>query len=186
VKPPIIRLDTLDAILARCVEEGECWMWAQGLNGAGHPVARHAGTSILVRRRAYELHHGRVPDGRSHGLRMTCRNTRCVNPSHIEAVTRSRLIREAKPRAAEHYMTFVRARVAQGTTKLGFAAARAIRADLRSCIVVAAEYGVSPSLVTQIRRGEVWRDALPNSSVFHFRPKATGAGRSSSLDRKAA
>lgn len=177
-------LDTLDDILARCVEDGDCWLWAAGCNDAGHPIARHAGASVLVRRRAFEVRHGRLPDGRTHGLRVTCGNARCVNPMHIESVTRSRLIREGKRKGREHYMTFVRARMRQGT-KLDFARARLIRADPRSCLQVAAEYGVSRSLVTQIRRGEIWREALPNSSVFSFRPKAQAAGRSS-LDREAA
>lgn len=175
---------TLATIYACCDEEGECMLWRNGRNGAGHPICRWQGRSTLVRRRVWELTRGSLPDGRTRPLRMRCGNRLCVNPGHIECVTRSRLIREGARRAPTSYMAFVTARIGQGV-KLGFEQAKVIRADSRPAHLVAADYGCSRSLIAQVRRGDVWREELPGASVFSFRPMAPRAG-SSSLDRKAA
>lgn len=44
-----------------------------------------ANRNLLAHRVAYELFYGPIPDGLE--IDHTCRNTRCVNPEHLEAVT---------------------------------------------------------------------------------------------------
>ncbi|MFI8300031.1 HNH endonuclease signature motif containing protein [Streptomyces nigra] len=63
-----------------------CWNWtgAIGPNGYGY-FGAPKGTSRLAHRFAYESVNGPVPNGLQ--LDHLCRNRRCVNPTHLEAVT---------------------------------------------------------------------------------------------------
>lgn len=70
-----------------------CWLWI----GASHvpnpktPTNRYgrfrvdSQRVIYAHRFAYELWHGPIPPGLT--IDHLCRNTRCVNPAHLEAVT---------------------------------------------------------------------------------------------------
>lgn len=180
-------LPDLKSLMDRCTEIGECWVWACGVGGTGHPTCSHNGRSILVRRRAYEMHHGKPPSSDKRlALRMTCGTALCVRPEHIEQTTRSRMLRlahAANPRQIT--ARALRAGRSLPHVKLNMDAARAIRADPRSESVVAADYGVCQSTVGAIRRNLTWREVIPSSNVFSFRPQASRAGRAS-LDCKAA
>ncbi len=71
-----------------------CWLWTASVRpqGAGYGQVRIAGKLLYAHRVAYELVRGRVPNGLV--LDHVCKQTRCVNPSHLEAVTqRTNLLR---------------------------------------------------------------------------------------------
>src|SRR5207245_6492477 len=59
----------------------KCWPWRGTIQskGYGHLNGR------LVHRIVYELVHGPIPAGLT--IDHLCRNRRCANPSHLEAVT---------------------------------------------------------------------------------------------------
>lgn len=66
-----------------------CWLWTASINpgtGYGQFGVRH-GVMVGAHRFAYELVHGPVPDG--FDVHHTCLTRRCVNPDHLQAVTRS-------------------------------------------------------------------------------------------------
>lgn len=65
-----------------------CWEWIGGVGGHGYGVFHPAKThSVLAHRHAYELSKGPIPDGLH--IDHLCRNRRCVNPAHLEAVTQA-------------------------------------------------------------------------------------------------
>jgi hypothetical protein len=68
-------------------EQTGCWNWIGGIDGNGYAVASRGGKSVGGHRLAYELYVGCVPAGKE--LDHLCRNRRCVNPNHLEAVDRS-------------------------------------------------------------------------------------------------
>ena len=81
------------------VERGpiaECWTWKAGTFKTGYgsffPGCRAAG-SVLAHRWAYEHFRGPIPSGLE--LDHLCRNRRCVNPAHLETVTRMENMRRS-------------------------------------------------------------------------------------------
>lgn len=69
--------------------ENGCWVWQEGTSGGYGRFHLKEGTgryrSVRSHRFAYEEANGPVPDGLV--LDHLCRNTACVNPAHLEAVT---------------------------------------------------------------------------------------------------
>jgi hypothetical protein len=66
-----------------------CWLWTAMVNrstGYGHFGLRH-GVMVGAHRFAFELAKGPIPDG--FDVHHTCLTRRCVNPEHLEAVTRA-------------------------------------------------------------------------------------------------
>lgn len=98
IRPPIERfLEKTRTLNNGCVE----WTAYVGENGYGRFWID--GKNALAHRWSYEFHKGPIPDGlvADH----LCRNTRCVNPDHLEPVTTSENVRRgAGPQiAVERY-----------------------------------------------------------------------------------
>lgn len=82
---PRPRLDRFAEKIA--LTDSGCIEWIASTNGAGYgtlSINRHGG-KILAHRFSYEHHKGPIPDGLH--IDHLCRNTLCVNPDHLEAVT---------------------------------------------------------------------------------------------------
>lgn len=58
-----------------------CWEWTGSMHAAGYGLFRDR----LAHRISYEVHVGSIPEGLT--IDHLCRNRRCVNPLHLEAVT---------------------------------------------------------------------------------------------------
>lgn len=65
--------------------ESECWEWVAARKDAGYGVIEKDGERWHAHRASYDLFVGAIPDGLT--LDHLCRNTRCVNPQHLEPVT---------------------------------------------------------------------------------------------------
>lgn len=66
-----------------------CWLWQASLDGKGYGQINGGRTPTRMMRAhrvAYELVIGPIPDGLD--LDHLCRTPRCVNPDHLEPVTR--------------------------------------------------------------------------------------------------
>lgn len=76
-----------------------CWQWTASTDGK-YGVTRSDGRLQKAHRVSYELFVGQVPVGLD--LDHLCRNTLCINPKHLEPVTRSENLRRgAAARKAE-------------------------------------------------------------------------------------
>lgn len=62
-----------------------CWYWEAGEDGKGYGVFWDGARTSGAHRFAYRLLVGPIPPGLV--LDHLCRNTRCVNPAHLEPVT---------------------------------------------------------------------------------------------------
>ncbi|MGH8678627.1 MAG: HNH endonuclease signature motif containing protein [Burkholderiales bacterium] len=60
---------------------GHCWIWVGGAASNGRPRF----WNVSPYRFMYELANGKIPNGLV--VDHLCRNVRCVNPDHLEAVT---------------------------------------------------------------------------------------------------
>ena len=65
--------------------ENGCWEWIGRVKDNGYAVMGHKNKSVYAHRFSYEFHKGKIPEGLE--IDHLCRNRRCVNPDHLEAVT---------------------------------------------------------------------------------------------------
>lgn len=67
------------------VDADGCWNWTGCTQPNGYGKSYHERRTWLAHRLTYSLLIGPIPDGLV--VDHLCRNTHCVNPSHLEAVT---------------------------------------------------------------------------------------------------
>ena len=74
-------------------DENGCWIWRWYVHSSGYGMVRVEGRARYAHRVVYEQLRGPVPDGLE--LDHLCRVRRCVNPEHLEPVTRSENLRRS-------------------------------------------------------------------------------------------
>lgn len=75
-----------------------CWNWTGAKQSGGYGrfgLGGRGGKVVLVHRWTYEYFVGPIPDGLT--IDHLCRNTSCVNPAHMEVVTRQVNARRGNP-----------------------------------------------------------------------------------------
>jgi hypothetical protein len=65
-------------------EDSGCWVWRGCTNPDGYGLITFEGRQTTVHRVSYILHVGDIPPGKE--LDHICKNRRCLNPAHLEAV----------------------------------------------------------------------------------------------------
>lgn len=65
--------------------DGPCWNWPGATHSHGYGVTGGGKNKRYVHRIAYEVARGPIPEGLH--IDHLCRNPRCFNPAHLEAVT---------------------------------------------------------------------------------------------------
>lgn len=96
---PLITHESLEARLEKNIKrdpDGGCWWWIGSGSGkyykkddkSGYGQLRWKGQSYMAHRYTYAQYHG-VALSSEDTLDHLCRNTRCVNPEHLEKVSRS-------------------------------------------------------------------------------------------------
>lgn len=83
---------------ARDLETG-CWEWSGSTAGGGYARLSVDGERVQAHRWVYEELIGDIPEGRD--LDHLCRNRGCVNPGHVEPVTRRENLVRGETRIAE-------------------------------------------------------------------------------------
>jgi len=72
------------------VNECNCWVWTGPISVRGYGIQKvggREGKQYYAHRLSYEHHVGPIPEGLE--LDHLCRNRACINPKHLEPVTRS-------------------------------------------------------------------------------------------------
>lgn len=139
-----------------------CWEWSAALDRKGYGVIGIKGSHIArAHRIAWELANGSIPDGMEVCHR--CDNPACVRVSHLflgdhtdnmrDMTAKGRHNGDGKPHGIEHHnakldderVAEIRSRTATGESK----------------IAIAAEYGVSVSLIYAIHHRKIWQHVNP-------------------------
>lgn len=77
-----------DPIRKKLAINTDCWLWTGAVNSKGYPSTGNGrGSSMLAHRAAYEALRGPIPDGMT--IDHLCRVKLCLNPDHLEVVTRA-------------------------------------------------------------------------------------------------
>lgn len=91
---------TLDRLLEKVSINpiSQCWEWTASLDKKGYGQFELNGRNRRAHEVAYELLRGIIPDGLEPDH--VCKNTRCINPDHLEPVThRENVLRGTSPMA---------------------------------------------------------------------------------------
>jgi hypothetical protein len=132
-----------------------CWNW-QGATASGYGVMNINSKLIGAHRVSYSEYVGDIPAGMR--VLHECDNPRCVNPAHLVAGTQKKNMQDMVKRGRNRHG--VPAGEKNGHCKLKQFEVRQIR-DLLAWggmahQEIASLYKVSRSLITKIKKGEVW------------------------------
>ena len=150
-------------------KSGECWLWTGAKGGGKYGQLSVGGKRVRAHRWIYEQTYGPLP------LDIDCCHKcdirLCVRPDHLFAGTRSDNMQDCAQKGRHNMQTqpgcssfhnpgFPRPRgEGHGMSKLTASkvlAIRELKAAGESSSKVAAKFGVSKSIVSQIARREVW------------------------------
>lgn len=79
------KINIEERFFSKIEKTNSCWNWIGGLNTTGYGVFFNGKKIVKAHRFMYELVKGDIQKGLQ--LDHLCRNTKCVNPQHLEAVT---------------------------------------------------------------------------------------------------
>lgn len=105
------RGSALERFMAKVDKSGDCWPWTGPVDRYGYGKFSYAGQTQIAHRWAYEALVGPIPEGLTldhlchsraveecASLPDACAHRRCVNPEHLEPVTRQvNRLRAIKP-----------------------------------------------------------------------------------------
>lgn len=131
----------------------DCWPWLGHRSGDWYGRVYSNGKQIGAHRVSYLIHNGELPKGAF--ICHTCDNPGCVNPKHLYAGTPATNVKDMDQRGRRVTNT-VRGED-HPLAKLTPEKVRAIRASKLPARKIAAEFGVSPSLIDNIRARRTWK-----------------------------
>lgn len=134
---------------AKFTRSDGCWNWTAAIGGKGYGHFWFEGRPRPASQVAHILFVGPIPQGLL--VLHKCDNRKCVRPDHLFLGTNRENVDDmvSKNRQAKG--------VALGTAKLTDDQARAIRSDPRSQRAIGLAFGVSHTVVGQIKSGTIWR-----------------------------
>lgn len=141
------------------VQRGDgCWEWTGKERVKGYGRFRPGSTQpkVLAHRFAYELLCGPIPDGLQ--VLHRCDNPLCVRPDHLFPGTNADNVADKVSKGRQSRLGGERNPNAK-LTEQDVLEVRRRRAAGESRKVVAAAFGISPTMVSLITTGRFWRDA---------------------------
>ena len=80
---------TIASYLNQCKKTGTCWIWQGAISGFGYPVANISGRGSFtyLHRWIYEQVYGPIQEG--FVVDHMCNNPKCLNPNHLQSITRA-------------------------------------------------------------------------------------------------
>ena len=154
--------DLITRIQSHAIERDGCWIWHGATASTGNvPVIRYNNKSTAVRR-AILIDRGASVEG--YLATYTCGNPLCVNPDHVERVSRAKLQKRVAAKQSEGQKAMkgrniaMAIRASSPRIKRSMELAREIRAAEGTQREIAKRYGVGQPEVSAIRRGATWRE----------------------------
>jgi predicted XRE-type DNA-binding protein len=140
----------IDRLLAKVsIDDDGCWRWTAVKDRKGYGKIKAGGGMRSAHRVSYELHRGRIPDGKF--VCHACDNRLCINPEHLFLGSHTDNMADMKSKGRQQIGT------KNCRAKLSEADILAIRAsEGLSQPKLAKAYGISQSHVSDIRAGKKW------------------------------
>ncbi len=133
------------------ITESGCWIWVGSLGTYGYGQISINNKPIGAHRVSYELYKGPIPKGMS--VLHKCDILTCINPDHLFLGTQKDNVqdcinkgRDRKARGEEN-----------GHSKLTEYQVKEIRSSTKTGVVLSNRYGVSTSVISNIRRRKTWK-----------------------------
>ena len=129
-------------------KQTECWFFTGRTDPFGYGNFTVNKTKIGAHRFSYVIFHGPIPKDLL--VRHRCDNPSCVNPNHLETGTVHDNVKDRMTRGRSAKGT------GNGRSKLKESDIQKILIDPRSSIKVSRDYGVSGSVILNVRNGKSW------------------------------
>lgn len=80
-------LNDAQILMRHVIKTEKCWFWDGKENSHGYVHLTIRGKKVFGHRKMYEIYKGDIPEGMI--VHHTCNNRACLNPDHLQLVTRS-------------------------------------------------------------------------------------------------
>jgi hypothetical protein len=159
-------VQTIDTIMARTDEVGDCLEWQGIMANNSTPQIRIDRKLFSVRRVIREMIGNAAKPGNF--LAVSCGNPKCVKPDHIiERTPQQHMTAMAALVQHNHPIRIAKLQKAKRHERVvSDEGLLLIRTDSRKAEDVARELGVSKSLVNRIRRGDCYREVRASNNPF--------------------
>lgn len=149
------RLKVADRFERAVIRTNGCWGWKRSVDHDGYPYLHGEIPPYGLFRRAhvisYVLHKGPIPAGLF--VLHTCDNPSCTNPEHLYTGTAKQNALDRAQRGRNGNQNGER----NGSSKLSDVAVKMIRTLPLTGTALAEIFGVSVSLISQVRNNQIWK-----------------------------
>lgn len=128
-----------------------CWLWLMGVDGGGYGTIKVQGRMKKAHRLSYMVYRDMIPKGMK--VLHRCDIPSCINPDHLFLGTQADNVRDMFAKGRQCNSRGER----NGNSKLTAEDAAAIRQSTERCVVLGARYGISATMVSNIRTGKHWK-----------------------------